>query len=162
RKNLLNIENKSLLVQEFIDGDEYVVDTVSSKGRHVVSDIFKYRKRIGKEGRSVYQSCDFLGLDSGEAGVISEYVKKALDALEIKFGPAHAEVMLDKNGPVLIEVGARLAGCMLDPEFISNAYGHNQVELSILSYTSPETFAEKTKTLNKDIRKFTSLVFLSH
>ena len=37
-----------------------------------------------------------------------------LDALGIRFGPAHTEVMLTATGPVLVESGARMHGSVPD------------------------------------------------
>jgi ubiquinone/menaquinone biosynthesis C-methylase UbiE len=161
KKNLLSVYNKALLLQEYIQGVEYVVDTVSCKGVPVVTDIMKYSKRISKKGYSVYESCDFLSLSySEEVEKLKNYAIKILDILGLKYGPAHIEIMVDKEGPVLIELGARLAGCMLDPQFISNTYGHNQVEFSILSYTSYREFLDKKGKMSDTIQKHSSLVFL--
>lgn len=157
QRNLLNIVNETLLVQEFIQGIEYVVDTVGHGGNVVVTDFIRYKKRVSDKGYSVYEHCDFLGIDTTESEVMSAYVKKVLEVLGVTFGPAHAEVMLDKDGPVLIEVGARPSGCMLDPKFISAAYGHNQVELAVLCYTDPVEFAKRAATTNKQLKLATSL-----
>ena len=39
-----------------------------------------------------------------------EYNIKVVKALGIKVGPAHSEIILSKDGPVLVEIGARLNG----------------------------------------------------
>lgn len=161
QSNLLNIQNTALLVQEYVQGAEYVVDTVSSKGRVAVTDIIRYQKRIGGAGHSVYEYCDFLPIDSAESTILKDYVVQVLGALGIDYGPAHAEVILSDQGPVLVEVGARPAGCMLDPQFISNAYGHNQIELSALSYVDPEEFARRVSELNQSLLQTTALALVS-
>ena len=162
RRNLLNIQNTALLAQEYVTGVEYVVDTVGSAGVVIVSDVIRYGKRIGASGHSVYEYCDFLSTDDPEVREVVDYTCKVVEALGIVYGPAHAEVILDAQGPVLVEVGARPAGCMLEPEFITNAYGHNQIQLSALSYTAPEAFRARAGEVNKRLRTATALAFVVH
>ena len=45
-KNVLGLTNYSVLLQEFLRGDEYVVDTVSRSGVHKCVAIWKYDKRM--------------------------------------------------------------------------------------------------------------------
>src|SRR5579872_576839 len=40
-KDMYNETNEEVLAQEFLDGDEYIVNTVSRDGFHVISDIWK-------------------------------------------------------------------------------------------------------------------------
>jgi hypothetical protein len=161
KQNLLNIENDAALVQEFIAGEEYVVDTVSRDGRHMVSDFLKYGKSFTVEGCNIYKSCSFLPRDFSLAGVLERYVGSVLDALGIRNGPAHVEIMVDKSGPVLIEVGARLAGCSLDPDLISKVYGHSQVSLSVMAYHEPEAFKARCLRAEKPFYQHLEFVFLS-
>ncbi len=161
RENLLNIQNTSLLVQEFIEGTEYVIDTVSLQGEITVTDIIKYQKRIGKYGGTIYERCIFMDTDNPEMSATIEYTKKILNALQIYNGPAHTEIIVDKKGPVLIETGSRPAGCMLDLDFIRNAYGHNQLELSGLLYADSNAYTAATKEINKKIKKPSFLVLYS-
>jgi hypothetical protein len=46
----------------------------------------------------------------GEYGALFDYTKNALDALGIRWGAAHTEIMLTAQGPRLIETGARMCG----------------------------------------------------
>ena len=161
KMNLLNIENDAALVQEFIAGEEYVVDTVSRDGQHMVSDFLKYGKSFTVEGGNIYKSCSFLPRDFPLASVLERYVISVLEALGIRNGPAHVEIMVDKNGPVLIEVGARLAGCTLDPELIGAVYGHTQVSLSVMAYHDPQAFKAQYARAEKPFHQHLEMVFLS-
>lgn len=38
------------------------------------------------------------------------YMKNALDAVDIKYGASHGEVIMCHDGPCLVEVGARMHG----------------------------------------------------
>lgn len=44
--NLFGEVNEMVLVQEFLQGSEYVVDTVSVNGEHKVVAIYYYDKRV--------------------------------------------------------------------------------------------------------------------
>jgi formate-dependent phosphoribosylglycinamide formyltransferase (GAR transformylase) len=161
KQNLLNIANDAALVQEFIAGEEYVVDTVSRDGKHMVSDFLKYGKSFTVEGCNIYKSCSFLPGDFALAEVLERYVVSVLNALGVGNGPAHVEIMIDKNGPVLIEVGARLAGCSLDPELIGMVYGHSQVSLSVMAYHDPQAFKAVCLRAEKPFHQHLEFVFLS-
>lgn len=52
--NGLGIENNAVLLQEYLEGDEYVVDTVSRNGEHKVTAIWKYDKRRVNNAAFVY------------------------------------------------------------------------------------------------------------
>lgn len=52
--NGLGIENRAVLVQEFLEGNEYVIDTVSLDGTHKVTAIWKYDKRRVNDAAFVY------------------------------------------------------------------------------------------------------------
>lgn len=161
QKNLLLFKNIHLIVQEYIRGTEYVIDTVSFRGDMVVTDIIQYKKRIGKYRNTVYERCDFLSIDEESLKDTLQYTESVLKALEIQYGPAHTEIIVDAKGPVLIEVGARPAGCMLDLDFIRNIYGHNQIELSGLLYSDPEAFKKKIMHINPKVKLPSVLVLYS-
>ncbi len=69
-----------------------------------------------------------------------QYLFQVLDALGLRYGPSHSEIMLTAKGPVLIETGARVMGANLPPEFGHSCFGHSQAELVALAYTQPEEF----------------------
>ncbi|GAA1938385.1 ATP-grasp domain-containing protein [Kitasatospora viridis] len=112
-RNLLGSVNETVLVQERIHGTEYVVDTFTEHGRHIVTNICRYTKVAVGDSFAVYESTDFLPEDAPETPVLVAYVRQVLDALGVRFGPCHSEVMLTEDGPRLMETGARLAGAGL-------------------------------------------------
>jgi biotin carboxylase len=72
--NGLGIENQAVLVQEYLDGDEYVVDTVSRNGKHKVVAIWKYDKRRVNNASFVY-----FGLSIIPANAADEIVNDLID-----------------------------------------------------------------------------------
>jgi len=122
-KNFVGIVNTKLLVQQFLDGPEYVVDAVSYEGKHLVLGMWKYSKAKNTETKAItYEYSDFLPYSGEAQDKIIPYVKEALDALGINFGASHSEVIIDKDGPCLVETGARLHGG-LGPRCIQLATG---------------------------------------
>ena len=134
---------EELLIQERINGIEYIVNTVSHKGKHRVTLVWKYNKVRTSEGAIVYDSCETVNeLGLGEAEMI-EYAYKVADALEIQYGPVHGEYMLDENGPVLIEVNCRPCGGGMSSEFLDRISGQHETDSILDSYLKPEAFHDK-------------------
>jgi biotin carboxylase len=132
--NVLNIRNDEILIQERLHGIEYVVDTLSWNGRHTVTDICRYEKGTDGGGFAVYQGIEFLPYDAPGHAELVDYVGRALDALGVRFGLAHNEVMVTADGPVLIESGVRVAGGSL-PALTELAVGESGIDLLAQSLT---------------------------
>jgi predicted ATP-grasp superfamily ATP-dependent carboligase len=160
KPDLFNHLNKEMLVQEYIRGPEYAVNSVSCNGYHKVSEICRYSKIITEEGHSLYVSIDFLPLNIPEAEVLSNYLFKVLSALKVRYGPSHTEIFLDEKGPVLCEVGCRPMGPAASPAVLNEIYGHNQFDLSVIAYTHPEDLITAAKNLTRSIKHHYSFAFM--
>jgi hypothetical protein len=88
----------SVLCQEFLKGKEYVVDHVSRDGVHKTVMLWVYDKRPVHGSAFVYFGCVPVDSDSPEARILIPYVRGVLDAMGIKNGPTHAEVMMTPDG----------------------------------------------------------------
>lgn len=110
KKNKLDIINERVLVQEFVAGREFVIDTFSADGVHYVSNVCEYKKASNKKQMAVYESLEWLSEEDPVLDKLLPYNAGVLDALGVRFGCAHMEVMLDGNEVKLIEVGMRLHG----------------------------------------------------
>ena len=134
-----------LLVQERINGDEYIVNTVSHKGIHRVTLVWKYNKIKTSEGAMVYDSCETVNdLSLGEAEMV-EYAYSVADALGIQYGAVHGEYMIDEKGPVLIEVNCRPMGGNMPADFVDIISGQHETDSLLDSYLKPERFMEELK-----------------
>jgi biotin carboxylase len=126
--NGLGIVNKELLVQEYLEGDEYVIDMVSRDGVHKVVAIWLYDRRPANGASFVCFGQRALMADEPRMREIIEYQKKVVTALGIRNGPTHGEVKWFQNEPVLVEVGARChGGDGLWVNACDEVYGFNQV-----------------------------------
>ena len=113
RPNALHGANRELLVQEMLQGTQLFCNSISWDGVHHVSEIWRDTKRR-VAGNLVYDYEDLLPRHGEQQDQVVPYVKQVLDALGIRFGPAHTEVMLTGDGPVLVESGARMHGSVRD------------------------------------------------
>ena len=134
-----------LLVQERINGDEYIVNTVSCEGIHRVTLVWKYNKVKTSDGAIVYDTCETVNdLNITEAEMI-EYAYDVADALGIQYGPVHGEYMIDEKGPVLIEVNCRPCGGHMPAKFLNRISGQHETDSILDAYLNPQRFQEKLK-----------------
>lgn len=100
----------SVLCQEFLRGKEYVVDHVSRDGLHKTVMVWVYDKRPANGSAFVYFGCIPVDPESYEGKLLIPYVRRVLNALHIRNGPSHAEVMMTNDGPCLVEMNCRSHG----------------------------------------------------
>ncbi|MGC9669665.1 ATP-grasp domain-containing protein [Planosporangium sp. 12N6] len=130
--------NTSVLVQSYLCGTEYIVDTVSCRGQRY--DCAVWRKDERRQGNpNVYHRNVLVPPGDPAVDVLTAYVHRVLDALGIEFGASHAEVMMTADGPALVEIGARLNGVM-HPEFDAECCGAEQASVTALAYLRPDQF----------------------
>jgi len=104
------IQLTDVIVQEHVTGVEYAVDTFSHDGVHTVTDIVRYRKVSGGGRMAIYESMEFLPFDAPGHDELLRYNRRVLDAVGMRFGVAHTEIMVTDRGPLLMEVNARPPG----------------------------------------------------
>jgi len=142
--NALGLSNTSVLLMEYLEGEEYVVDTVSRDGEHKVVAIWKYDKRVFFGSPVVYYGMHLLPMDAEPilADMVDYVVGNVLSALSITDGAVHTELIVTKRGPVLVEANCRLHGH--DGGWVpisETCVGYSQVSALVDAYTSPDAFA---------------------
>lgn len=130
-KNFCGHRNEAALIQSYLDGLEYVVNTVSRDGRHYVCDILESRKQDLNGSPLMYDFYRLLPPTGPIQQALRSYIVKALDALEVRNGGGHAELRMTAEGPALIEVGARGMGPLYSTTTIARGTGHDMAELII-------------------------------
>ena len=142
-KNVLGLTNYSVLLQEYLRGDEYVVDTVSRSGVHKCVAIWKYDKRMFNGSPVVYFGIRLMSVDDEpQLRAMVEYTFKVLDALGIQNGSVHSELKTEERGPVLIEANCRLHGGEGTwTPMVETCLGYSQVSAMIDAYLDPPAFA---------------------
>lgn len=101
-----------VLLQEYLEGTEYIVNAVACDGETKVTAIWKYDKRPYNGAPFVCYSKFLLAIDDEpHLPEIVEYTEKILEALHFRNGSMHAEIMYTADrGPVLVETNCRLHG----------------------------------------------------
>jgi biotin carboxylase len=135
--NSLGLVNTAVLVQEYLEGQEYVVDMVSRDGEHKVMAIWECDKRAINGAHFVLHGYNPLISTAFHCAELIAYQKRVLTALGILNGPSHGELKWQHGEPVLVEVGARCHGGEGTWVDVANGvYGYNQVEATGSVYTS--------------------------
>ncbi|MFC0861740.1 ATP-grasp domain-containing protein [Sphaerimonospora cavernae] len=150
RPNQWQIINDRMLVQEYVNGHEYVIDIFSHDGVHTVTDLCRYTKVDNSEYMAVYDAMEWVSPDEPEVQELVDYTRKFLDAVGFRFGAAHVEVMLSEDGPRLIELNARPHGGG-QPRFCRMATGDSQIDRAVRYFTRageiPEGYRLQNVTL---------------
>jgi biotin carboxylase len=112
------------LVEAHVVGPEFSVETFDLEVVAVV------RKRLGPLPHFVEVGHD-LGVDDSRLySTLGDVTRRALVALGLGWGPAHTELRMSSQGPVVIEVNPRLAGGMI-PKMIEFAGGPDLIDAVI-------------------------------
>lgn len=98
------------VVQEQAIGTEFAIGTVSANGKHYLAHLIQYTKGTADARSTVYDHVEFVPFKEKVHGEMLAYAKQVLDALGVRWGAAHTEIMLTANGPRLIETSPRMCG----------------------------------------------------
>jgi biotin carboxylase len=153
RVNFMLSVNESVLVQKRMVGQQYFVLAVSREGRHYISEMWRDdRRRVA--GAGVMPGLDVLLPADGEVqAVLRRYVCACLDAVGIRFGPSALEVIMTSDGPVVIDLAARMMGSQ-NGRVMEAALGASQITLTAACYADPKGFdalAERPYRLRRHV-----------
>lgn len=130
KPNQWDLINDRMLVQEYVTGTEFVVDSFTYEGIHSFTDVCRYKKTDNGPHMAVYDSMEWIPMNELEVPILLDYTMRVLDAIGMRFGAAHVEVMLTELGPRLIEVNARPHGGG-QPRFCRVATGSSQIDRAV-------------------------------
>jgi hypothetical protein len=138
--NCLDVLNIDVLAQTYLDGPIYVVNSVSHRGTHTTSDVwrFDFERTPGKGIRMLQHA--LLSRSFEMFDELTAYNNHALTALGIRNGPSHTELKLTEQGPSMIETNARLMGATIEEEPFKRSLQYTQVELAAMALCAPNEF----------------------
>lgn len=121
--------NLSYLLEEYMEGDEVSVESVSYNGETTI---------IGITDKSITGTPYFIEnghmfpakLTNENEFEIKEFVRKALDAVQFNYGIAHTEVKITSKGPRIVEINPRISGNYI-VELIEEVTGINMLKVFI-------------------------------
>jgi biotin carboxylase len=106
--------NSKIIVEEFLEGKEFSVESITFQGLTKIIQVtekfitpYPYTVEMGH--------LQPARLSKAKRTLVEQLVKKAITAIGIDNSASHAEVMVTKDGPKMVEIGARLGG-----DFISS------------------------------------------
>jgi biotin carboxylase len=108
--NQVGLINEAVLVEEFAEGTEYLIDTYSVDGQHGLVDVCRYTKSRRSDRIGIYDLVDFVAPDDPAVATIWPFLQQVLDAVGVRNGCGHSEVIITADGPRFLEIGARPAG----------------------------------------------------
>ena len=101
-------EDFPLLLEQFLEGEEWSVEAFSEDGRHRIASIT--RKYKDPDTCVEVGHCVPAVLDPQLEARIHRLVEGTLDAVGIRMGPSHTEIITTASGPRVVETHARLGG----------------------------------------------------
>ena len=107
-RSILGEPNEAVLAQEFLEGTEYVVDAVSVRGWRQATAFWQYHRPGLDSSAPGYDAMTLLPYVGTRQEELQAFAFAAGDALGVDHGPTHCEIMWTTDGPVLIEIAARL------------------------------------------------------
>ena len=122
---------KKAIVEEYIDGDEYSMETISFKGNHHYLATTK-KFTTGAPHFIETGHIEPSGLSDDTLEKAKEVVLKALDALHIENCAGHSEFKVDKYGNInIIEIGARMGGDCIGSDLVYLSTGNDFIKMVI-------------------------------
>lgn len=141
--DVLGHRNDTVLAQQYLRGREYVIDTVSLDGRHRLAALWAYGKPDPDYATvGLLSTKELLPPEGLLAEMLFAFAIRVLDALGISHGAGHCEVIVDADGPALVEIGARLHGGPPAHLLCRAATGTSQLDLLVSSCLDPARFLD--------------------
>ena len=137
--NLYRETNPSVLVQHRVHGTEYYLNTVSRDGQHKLAELWQYSKAQSPGGSPIYDFETPVAHGSCLGQQLNLFAQTVLKGFGFRSGAAHIEVMLTEQGPVLIEVAARLGGATC-PDVVRDVLSTSQAHLLAMALTDGDAF----------------------
>ncbi|WP_329537938.1 ATP-grasp domain-containing protein (plasmid) [Streptomyces sp. NBC_01450] len=119
---------RDFLMEEYVDGPEFSIESFSFAGRHVVVAItekFTDPAHFAELGHAVPARLDEAAEES-----VRTAVSRFLDVMGMRDGVCHTEIRLGPHGPRVIESHNRVAGDAI-PELVEAAYGIDLMTLAL-------------------------------
>lgn len=100
------------IIQEYVSGREYVIDTYTHAGQHTVIAVCTYDKHRSLSGSLVYDRLRWVESTEPVIPLLTSYAFNVLDKLDHREGSVHMEVMFSETDttPCLIDLGVRPHG----------------------------------------------------
>ena len=122
---------KKAIIEEYIDGDEYSMETISYQGEHhYLATTKKFTTGAPHFIETGHKQPSDLSDEINDRA--KKVVLKALDALHIENSAGHSEFKVDSNGNIhIIEIGARMGGDCIGSDLVYLSTGNDFMKMVI-------------------------------
>lgn len=125
-----NGRSGSVIVEEYMQGPEVSVEVIAIDGEphilQVTDKLTTGAPHFVEMGHSQPSR-----LDEKDLLKIRDLASRAVKAVGIKNGPAHVEIILTKEGPKMVELGARMGGDCITTHLVPLSTGIDMIEATI-------------------------------
>ena len=122
---------KKAIIEEYIEGAEYSVETISYQGTHTLLAITK-KYTTGNPHYIEVGHLEPAPLSPETEEKVKETVFAALSALGVENGAGHSELRIDRSGNVrIIEIGSRMGGDCIGSDLVPLSTGQDFVGMVI-------------------------------
>lgn len=148
-------KNGEIIIEEYMEGEEVSVESLSINGMvHVITITDKLTTGAP----------NFVEMGHSQPSSLSEEIKNkikevainGIKALGIENGPSHTEIIVTKEGPKIVEIGARLGGDNITTHLVPLSTGIDMVECCIKMALGEEPNFERKYLKAAAIRYFKS------
>jgi len=146
---------KKAIVEEFIEGPEYSVESISEDGVHTILAITE-KVTSGPPYFVELEHHQPAKLNSLLEEQINQVVISGLNALDVKFGASHTELKISLKGIYIIEIGARMGGDFIGSHLVELSTGYDY-----LKNTINISLGDKIEPFQKNEGKCSGIYFLS-
>ena len=160
-KNLDHFENafnfaynssfsKTVVIEEFIGGDEYSAETVSINGVH---SLISFTQKVTTGSPYFVETGHFQPVVFSNSITIniSKIINNALDVLKITQGISHCEFKILNNEIKIIEIGGRMGGDFIGSHLTPLSSGISMVDIAIDISLRQFSEASLVRKFNKSI-----------
>ena len=137
---------KSAIIEEYIDGEEYSCESISYEGiHHTLAVTRKYT--TGAPHFIETGHAEPANINREVYNKIEKEIHRALDALKVRYGASHAEFKMDDKGNIrVIEIGSRMGGDCIGSHlvYLSTGYDFVKMVIDVAAGKSPKFEQERT------------------
>lgn len=148
-----NSHNGDVVVEEYMEGPEVSVETISVDGKCYVIQI---------TDKLTTGAPHFVEMGHSQPSQLPDDIKERIKqaaiaankAVGIKNGPSHTEIIVTNEGPKIVEIGARLGGDCITTHLVPLSTGVDMVENCIKIALGEQPNIEQRFTKGSAIRYF--------
>ena len=124
--------NNEIYVEPYIDGEEFSVEAYVHNSECYIYTIIKTEFRWEEE-YPIYKQTTFLGIPSILEKKIEDEIKKAVNALELNWGPINFDIIVSStdNKPYIIDVGIRNGQNLISSHIVPYSRGVDELDNSL-------------------------------